>query len=248
MSSTVQDGGQVGQGGSLNAYALAGVVGDNSTSMYLTPDALLNYCASRMRDLDTQINYAMQGQQQAQHENKILTDLQQKLALDISGDEDMTNVGGMQNVAAAAADLREAAAALKDTDASTASKLNAMADALAGPTAYAASDAEMAGYPNAYHAVTLANGQQGYWDDTTNRPVYVTPLKQKSGTYKEADFKTAVLDPIKGVQSDLNSGSELAMINLQSLMSQRQSAIQTVTNMVQQVGDSMNKIAANIGH
>ena len=47
--------------------------------------------------------------------------------------------------------------------------------------------------------------------------------------------------------NDLNSGSELQMVQLQSLMSQRQTAISLTTNLVQSLGDQENKIADNIG-
>jgi hypothetical protein len=46
----------------------------------------------------------------------------------------------------------------------------------------------------------------------------------------------------------LNSDSELQMVQLQSLMSQRQTAISLTTNLVQSLGDQENKIADNIGH
>jgi hypothetical protein len=47
--------------------------------------------------------------------------------------------------------------------------------------------------------------------------------------------------------NDLNSSSELQMVQLQSLMSQRQTAISLTTNLVQSLGDEQNKIADNIG-
>ena len=47
--------------------------------------------------------------------------------------------------------------------------------------------------------------------------------------------------------SDLNSSSELQMVQLQSLMSQRQTAISLTTNLVQSLGDQENKVADNIG-
>jgi hypothetical protein len=46
----------------------------------------------------------------------------------------------------------------------------------------------------------------------------------------------------------LNSDSELAMVHLESLMSQRQTAVTLTTNLVQSLGDQENKIADNIGH
>ncbi len=53
---------------------------------------------------------------------------------------------------------------------------------------------------------------------------------------------------VENIQKDLNSSTELSMINLQSLMSQRQEAIQLCTNLVQSLGDQVNKIAENVGH
>jgi len=47
--------------------------------------------------------------------------------------------------------------------------------------------------------------------------------------------------------SDLNSSSELQMVQLQSLMAQRQTAITLTTNLVQSLGDQENKVADNIG-
>lgn len=61
-------------------------------------------------------------------------------------------------------------------------------------------------------------------------------------------YKQNAGDFVSGLQKDVNAGTELEMIKLQSLMSQRQSAVQLVTNLVQALGDQMNKITANIGH
>ena len=53
---------------------------------------------------------------------------------------------------------------------------------------------------------------------------------------------------LQGCASDLNSSSELQMIQLQSLMSERQTAIQLTTNLVQSLGDQSEKIVDNVGH
>jgi hypothetical protein len=58
----------------------------------------------------------------------------------------------------------------------------------------------------------------------------------------------AMTTNLETMVKDINGNSELEMINLQSLMSQRQAAVQLTTNLVQSLGDQMNKIAANIGH
>ena len=63
-----------------------------------------------------------------------------------------------------------------------------------------------------------------------------------------SDEMKAFIDDVKGIQTDLGASSELGMIQLQSLMSQRQVAIQLCTNLVQSLGDQQNKICANVGH
>lgn len=76
-----------------------------------------------------------------------------------------------------------------------------------------------------------------------------------TGPRDDGDVKTisgervqTYVGTLKNEQSDLTGGAELNMINLQAIMSQRQTAIQLTTNLVQSLGDSSNKIAANIGH
>jgi hypothetical protein len=72
----------------------------------------------------------------------------------------------------------------------------------------------------------------------------------------ENDMKNGQISPddvsqlsqnLKNDASNLNSDSEMIMINLQSLMSQRQTAVQLTTNLVQALGDQANAIAKNIG-
>jgi hypothetical protein len=75
-----------------------------------------------------------------------------------------------------------------------------------------------------------------------------TSVQQMTGDLDANKFNTNICDGVQNIQKDLNSSAELSMINLQSLMSQRQSAIQMCTNLVQSLGDQMNKIAQNIGH
>ena len=53
---------------------------------------------------------------------------------------------------------------------------------------------------------------------------------------------------VQDAAGTINSQSELQLVQLQSLMSQRQTAISLTTNLVQSLGDQQNKIAENIGH
>jgi len=61
-------------------------------------------------------------------------------------------------------------------------------------------------------------------------------------------MKQSVIEPLNAAKQDLSNGAELNMINVQSLMSQRQTAIQLTTNLVQSLSDQINKITANVGH
>jgi hypothetical protein len=45
----------------------------------------------------------------------------------------------------------------------------------------------------------------------------------------------------------VSQGSDLAMIQIQSLMSQRQQVVTMVTNMMQSLGDTSKNVANNIG-
>jgi CII-binding regulator of phage lambda lysogenization HflD len=190
---------------------------------YLTPDALMSYCASRLRGLDDQIQSAFLKQRMANAVSGDLSALQQKLNALISGASSLKVVhGGKAENDATIKDLAETllTAANNAKDPSVAKALADKARALVSVTGDP---------PNA----------------TFDRTQDVN-LPEKE--YTSADLKSMTSDAVGEIQKDLNSGSELSMINLQSLMSQRQSSVQMVTNMVQALGDQMNKISANIGH
>jgi hypothetical protein len=68
----------------------------------------------------------------------------------------------------------------------------------------------------------------------------------KDGTMS-ADTVASLSQDLKNDTANLNSDSEMTMINLQSLMSQRQTAVQLTTNLVQSLGDQSSDIAKNVG-
>ena len=185
---------------------------------YLTPDALMTYCSTRLRGLDDQINGIMTQQQQANDDSSVLSQLTGELDwgsddLKVSGkaDEDGTLKANAQHLLDAAN---------KVEDPKVAGELKALAQKL----------------------VTVTGDPPNATMDAS------APVALAAKTYKPEELKDLITTPVSGIQKDLNAGTELGMINLQSLMSQRQSAVQTVTNLVQALGDQMNKISANIGH
>ncbi len=62
-----------------------------------------------------------------------------------------------------------------------------------------------------------------------------------------ADQVSTLTQSLKNDTGTLNSDSEMTMINLQSLMSQRQTAVQLTTNLVQALGQQASSITKNIG-
>lgn len=62
-----------------------------------------------------------------------------------------------------------------------------------------------------------------------------------------ADLCKGLEASLKNELSDLNAGSELNMIEVQSLMSQRATAVQLGTGMLQKINSTLENIANNIG-
>jgi len=209
-------------GGAVNAVSQLAPPVDMGPG-YLTPDALMSYCASRLRGLDDQIQSAFAKQKLANDISGDLSALQQKLN---------TLIGGASSLKVVHGGKAENDATIKDIaqtllDAANNSKDPSVAKALADKA----------------RALVSVTGSPP--NCTFNRDQDVL-LPEKE--YTSADLKSMTSDAVGEIQKDINSGSELSMINLQSLMSQRQSSVQMVTNMVQSLGDQMNKITSNIGH
>lgn len=68
----------------------------------------------------------------------------------------------------------------------------------------------------------------------------------QDGLYLTSEVK-ASSDYIDNITKDINSSSQMDMINLQSIMSTRQTAVQLSTNLIQSLSHSADSIAANTG-
>jgi hypothetical protein len=82
--------------------------------------------------------------------------------------------------------------------------------------------------------------------DPTGHPA-VPNGPQGDGTLS-TDEMSSYINTLQGASSSLDSGSEMNLVEIQSLMSQRETAIQLTTNLVQSLGDQTNSIVSNIGH
>jgi hypothetical protein len=180
---------------------------------YMTPDALMTYCETRLQGIDTQVKTQFAKQQQANKESTALTNLMQALSAgnggDIHGGDTTSN--GIQDA------------------------FKKALDASAGdPATFNAVKAEYA----KYRGTALVPDVSGYDvapSDTSDKDNLVTD--------KELQGMSA---NIKDAQANLNSGTELAMINLQQLMSQRQTAVSTCTNLISTLDQAPTAIAQNL--
>jgi hypothetical protein len=75
----------------------------------------------------------------------------------------------------------------------------------------------------------------------------VTILNKGGDTLVVTSEIQTMVNNAKDYGSELNANAQLDMIQLESLMSDRQQTIQITTNLVQNLGDQGNAIATNIG-
>ncbi len=197
----------------------------------LSPDGLMAYCQSRLDSIGNQIQTSFDEQQKGAQEvisiNAVLSQVQ---ALAPTG----TTAGDSKTCTQLETSLGQLITNLK------------------------ASDPGCAALPNLTQTYNdmVWSGTGGYATGTPPGPQFIDADKYPPNTQypKQGDnqFGTTELQGFAQSISDgvsaLNSNAELQTIQLQSLISQRTTAISLTTNMVQSLGDAMNKIADNIGH
>jgi hypothetical protein len=213
-------------GGSAPAAATASEVGTAASggdgSVFLTPDVLLAYCQARLTSIDSQVRGAFGSQQLRNSETSAIQTALNAL---------QENAGGVTNDATSCTAMEKALhdliEQLKATDPGC-PELGKLKQT----------------YNNLVYTGTGPTSDLPYEDESLYPPKHSGPLGDKTIDSTEMQGFTSSL---QSCASDLNSSSELQMIQLQSLMSQRQTAIQLTTNLVQSLGDQAQKIAENVG-
>jgi hypothetical protein len=199
----------------------------------LTPDSLLAYCQARLDSINGQVT-GLFNEQEVQ--NGEASALQPVIAAF------QTNAGGVNS-----------------GDSQGASKCTTMEVALGGLIQQIKDSdpgfADLGKLEQTYNDILYsgtgpqpANGTTPalqYFDPSIYPPNQNGP---KSDNILSSDEVQAAIQSLQGCASDLNSGSELQMIQLQSLMSQQSTAVELTTNLVQSLGDESEKVAENIGH
>lgn len=205
----------------------------DASSASLTPDALMAYCQARLDSIDGQVGGIFSEQEVRNGE-----------------------ASALQQVIAA---FQTYSAGVNSGDSQGASKCATMEASLSGLIQQIkASDP---GFPDlgkleqTYNdllysgtgpqAETATTPTLQYWDKATYPPNQNGP---EGDNILDSDEVQSAIQSLQGCASDLNSGSELQMIQLQSLMSERQTAVELTTNLVQSLGDQSEKVAENIGH
>lgn len=194
-------------------------VATDATHFPFSPESLLYYCSSRLGAIDQQIDRYFKDQQAKNRASKELADVQ--------------GVMGAASYQLAGTDplFDEAVHAY---DANELLKIYRSAQTPEGKAAAATAFEIRSGM----NVSQYANGGE------------VTPadIFEASGAIKAKDASQwgQVIESFKNKSSELSKSAELNMIQLQSLVSQRQLAIQLTTQLMQSVHESMKGIAGNL--
>jgi len=219
---------------------------DGQPSVYLTPDALIEYCQTRLQGIDSQIGSAMNQQQSVNWEQSQVQTILTEISTDegtVNKNGDMTNVQETQALEQNIENLIEEIK-VRDPDCAQLGQLEQLHDDV---MATGTGPYTTAGPPPQTH---------GYYCSTTNSPgdppaPNGTTPPANATTYDDGKIDTtefqAFTSTLTGINNNLSSGAELQMINIQSLMSQRTTAIQLTTNILQAYDDGLSKVADNIG-
>ncbi len=199
----------------------------------LSPDALMAYCESRLDSIGNQIQTSFTDQQKSAQEvtsiNGVLSQIQ---ALAPTGTQVPATCAQLEtNLGALITNLKQSDPGCAALPALTQTYNDMVWSGTGGSTT---------GPP-----AQVFPGPQ--FIDATKYPPNTQYPKQGDndlGTTELQGYAQSVTDAV----NSLNSNAELQEIQLQSLVSQRQTAVSLTTNMVQSLGDELNKIADNIGH
>ncbi len=199
----------------------------------LSVDSLLFFCQSRLNNLDTQIRSHMDGQKANIALQTALSKLQSLLPKGAMEEKDAAaNKKGLDLAMDA---IKEAkAAAMIAGDKSTYDALCKLQGGLCGSKGDAGGPAESAWGlpPDQAAAVNLRNDQR---------------YERADGVVDKGEADGWVKD-VEGMLANSRSNNEMSMISIQSLVSQRATALQLTTNMLNSMNESLKSIAANTGH
>jgi hypothetical protein len=220
----------------------------------LSGDALLAYIETKLNDTDGQIKDLLNHQKTVQAEQariqQLMTEinsLQSKIK-----NQDSNGNGTLEDPAAEAKLEQDIEACINyiqsiDPGSPALGQLRALHDRVmatsTGPLDADGNPAQKSGKPAVdgyYYNNTAPAGQPP--NGQSPPPDVRNDTDGKIGTDEFKDFT----DTLQGINSDLSSGSQIEMIKLQSMVSDRSTSIQLATNIMQSVHDAEQKTVANI--
>jgi hypothetical protein len=205
-------------------------VTDPSGQVALSADSLLNYCSSRLETLDTNINQYFAEQQK---KNKAMADAAKLVAQVATFFDGVSTNAEIQN------------------NKSTFDGHIGMANGLTAVYANTEDFDVRAKCADAFHAATGKDINQ-FIKDGKPVPFKADDLKQSLAANFFGDKRVSRetwnqrIEDIKSVQGNLSKSCEMNMIQLQSLVSQRQMAVQLTTQLMQTMQESSKQVLGNI--
>lgn len=197
------------------------------TPEYLSPNALLAYCGTQMQQIDSQIQKTFADQQKQNLEQQTINQALQVLQGCADGTLDSNGKYGTN-----ADQCRSMEKALEQTI-STIEEID--------PNAACLQQLKQ------IHDNIMATGT-GPNDPKLGHGYYVGP-NDGNPTPDDTISSTEMsgfINALQNVGSGLNSDAQLRMINIQSLVSQQQTAVELTTNIMQSLDDATKKVVENI--
>jgi hypothetical protein len=215
---------------------------DGSTPpVYLTPQALMVYCQTRLQGIDSQVQTAMTAQQNTNWEQGQIGQILSTLATDSADTTNgaMNNPTECQNIEQSLENLITQIQA-RDPGCSQLGQLEQLHDSImaTGSGPYTDTGGTTHGY---------------YYGGDPSKPPTGGTMPPNDVSQSGADNIistgefTNFTNTLNNINSGLSSGAELGMIQIQSLMSDRTTAIQLTTSILQSWDDGVQKIADKIG-
>jgi hypothetical protein len=203
----------------------------NELGANLSPDSLMAYCQARLDSIDGQVNTLFNGEQQNASAtgqiDKVISDLKEYDASDV---KDAATCKQLES------EFQGLILSLKNSDPSC-PQLPTLTKTY--------NEMVWSGDGGAKHTGSSDPRDPDFIDLAQYPPDRSGPQGDNILSSQELQGYAQTLSD---AAANLNSNSELGMVQIQSLMSQRQTAITLSTNLVQSLGDQANKIADNIGH
>lgn len=215
--------------------------GSDSPPVYLTPEALMIYCQTRLQGIDSQVQAAMTQQQNINWEQTSIQGFLQELSTDSTnaGSGVMCDTTECQNLEQ---NLENLIAQIQQRDPGCAQlgQLEQLHDAIMATGTGAAT------FNGGFHGYYCSNGTAGPGGGPTGQTPPSNVHSDGDSGIGASEF-TNFTGTLNNINSSLGSGAEMGMITIQSKMSDRTTAIQLTTSILQAYDDGLAKIADNIG-